>query len=140
LPTGQRWEVFKLRLVENGTRKAKVLVVVVTPALFRSRACLKEINITITYGMHVIPLVFGTDLPEEKEQWTGEEFDDSHDTRLARLNAQKALCNGQIPFREHFCEPAQLPMTLEKFINDVRKELSNHERTGLRAQAACILH
>ena len=66
VPPGTDWEVFMLRL--NSRRaQAKVLIVVLTAALFDSKPCLKELNAAIKKGIPVLPIRFEDKLP--KDQW-----------------------------------------------------------------------
>ena len=54
VPPGTDWEVFMLRL--NSRRaQAKVLIVVLTAALFQSKPCLAEINAAIKNGSRCCP-------------------------------------------------------------------------------------
>ena len=68
VPPGTDWEVFMLRL--NSRRaQAKVLIVVLTAALFDSKPCLKELNAAIKKGIPVLPIRFEDKLPGHKDQW-----------------------------------------------------------------------
>jgi len=68
VPPGTDWEVFMLRL--NSRRaQAKVLIVLLTAALFESKPCLKEINTAIKRGIPVLPIRFEDKLPGHKDQW-----------------------------------------------------------------------
>jgi len=68
VPPGTDWEVFMLRL--NSRRaQAKVLIVVLTVALFESKPCLKEINAAIKKGIPVLPIRFEDKVPGHKDQW-----------------------------------------------------------------------
>jgi hypothetical protein len=68
VPPGTDWEVFMLRL--NSRRaQAKVLIVVLTAALFESKPCLKEINAAIKKGIPVLPIRFEDKVPGHKDQW-----------------------------------------------------------------------
>ena len=69
VPPGTDWEVFMLRL--NSRRaQAKVLIVVLTAALFQSKPCLKEMNAAIKNGISVLPIRFeDTTLPAKGDQW-----------------------------------------------------------------------
>ena len=77
VPPGTDWEVFMLRL--NSRRaQAKVLIVVLTAALFQSKPCLKEINAAIKNGISVLPIRFeDTTLPAKGDQWAKYTDEDS---------------------------------------------------------------
>ena len=68
VPPGTDWEVFMLRL-NSRFAQAKVLIVVLTAALFESKPCLKEINTAIKKGIPVLPIRFEDKLPGYKDQW-----------------------------------------------------------------------
>jgi len=69
VPPGTDWEVFMLRLNSRRAR-AKVLIVVLTAALFQSKPCLKEINAAIKNGISVLPIRFeDSTLPGKGDQW-----------------------------------------------------------------------
>ena len=72
VPPGVDWQTFMLRLNgENGKReKPKVLVIILTAALFHSRPCLKEISTAIENKIHLLPVRFEDKLPAKEEQWT----------------------------------------------------------------------
>ena len=72
VPPGVDWETFMLRLTgENGKReKPKVLVIILTAALFHSRPCLKEIDTAIKNKIALLPVRFEDQLPAKEEQWT----------------------------------------------------------------------
>ena len=72
VPPGEDWETFMLRLTgENGKReKPKVLIVLLTAALYQSKPCLKEIDTAIRQEIPILPVRFEDDLPGKAEQWT----------------------------------------------------------------------
>jgi len=72
VPPGVDWETFMLRLTgENGKReKPKVLIVVLTAALYKSRPCLKEISTAIENKIALLPVRFEDKLPAKEDQWT----------------------------------------------------------------------
>eukprot|EP00900_Chrysochromulina_parva_P011652 jgi/Chrpa1/20488/Chrysochromulina_OHIO_Genome00028101-RA len=61
-----------LRLTgENGKReKPKVLIVILTAALYKSRPCLKEISTAIENKIALLPVRFEDRLPAKEDQWT----------------------------------------------------------------------
>ena len=72
VPAGVDWETFMLRLNgENGKRdKPKVLIIILTAALYQSKFCLKEIDTAIRYEVDLLPVRFEDKLPGIGEQWT----------------------------------------------------------------------
>jgi hypothetical protein len=76
VPPGTDWEVFMLRLNSRRAR-AKVLIVVLTAALFQSKPCLKEINAAIRKGIPVLPIRFEDKLPGYEDQWAKYTDEDS---------------------------------------------------------------
>jgi hypothetical protein len=72
VPPGVDWETFMLRLTgENGKReKPKVLIVLLTAALYQSQPCLKEIDTAIREEIPILPVRFEDKLPDKAEQWT----------------------------------------------------------------------
>jgi hypothetical protein len=76
VPPGTDWEVFMLRL-NSRFAQAKVLIVVLTAALFESKPCLKEINAAIRKGIPVLPIRFEDNLPGYKDQWAKYTDEDS---------------------------------------------------------------
>jgi hypothetical protein len=77
VPPGTDWEVFMLRLNSRRAR-AKVLIVVLTAALFQSKPCLKEMNAAIKNGISVLPIRFeDTTLPAKGDQWAKYTDEDS---------------------------------------------------------------
>ena len=76
VPPGTDWEVFKLRL-NSRFAQAKVLIVVLTAALFESKPCLKEINAAIRKGIPVLPIRFEDKFPGYRDQWAKYTDEDS---------------------------------------------------------------
>ena len=72
VPPGVDWETFMLRLTgENGKReKPKVLIIILTAALYQSKPCLKEIDTAIRHEVALLPVRFEDKLPGKAEQWT----------------------------------------------------------------------
>ena len=72
VPPGVDWETFMLRLTgENGKRaKPKVLIVILTAALYKSKPCLKEISTAIENKIALLPVRFEDKLPAKEDQWT----------------------------------------------------------------------
>eukprot|EP00900_Chrysochromulina_parva_P020230 jgi/Chrpa1/2840/Chrysochromulina_OHIO_Genome00011605-RA len=72
VPAGVDWETFMLRLTGmNGKReKPKVLIVILTAALYRSKPCLKEISTAIKNKITLLPVRFEDKLPAKEDQWT----------------------------------------------------------------------
>jgi hypothetical protein len=72
VPPGVDWETFMLRLTgENGKReKPKVLIIILTAALYQSKPCLKEIDTAIKHEVELLPVRFEDKLPGKAAQWT----------------------------------------------------------------------
>ena len=72
VPPGVDWQTNMLRLTgETGKReKPKVLIVLLTAALYQSKPCLKEIDTAISWEIPILPVRFEDDLPGKAEQWT----------------------------------------------------------------------
>ena len=68
--------------------ECKALVVVVTPALYQSRACLAEISAALDAGVRVVPVLFENPIPTAREQWPMIDKHDS-DGKLMLLKVQK---------------------------------------------------
>ena len=68
LPNGPNSMVFLLRLKQRGKKVGKVLLVMLTKALYQPEACLKEINTAKDVGVKIIPLRFETNLPKQADQ------------------------------------------------------------------------
>ena len=90
VPAGVDWETFMLRLTgENGKRdKPKVLIIILTAALYQSKACLKEIDTAIRHEVDLLPVRFEDKLPGKAEQWTnlkGQEWE------MRKLRVQEKL-------------------------------------------------
>ena len=83
---GDDWRIFidKLRgettLAEDSA--CKVLIVIVTPALYQSRHCLEEIFTALEEGIHIIPMLFENPIPPDSQRWPMvlNELDRSHST------------------------------------------------------------
>ena len=86
VPPGTDWEVFMLRL-NSRFAQAKVLIVVLTAALFESKPCLKEINAAIRKGIPVLPIRFEDKLPGYKDQWAKYTDSDSLLKHLGKINS-----------------------------------------------------
>ena len=68
VPAGTDWHVFVEKL--SGRFSAcKVLVVVLTPAFFLSKACLVEVSAALDAGVKVLPVLFENPIPRAAEQW-----------------------------------------------------------------------
>jgi len=63
------WRTF-LTKIHSRFGQCKVLIVLMTPALFKSGACLKEIDHAHKAGLHILPLKCDYELPLEAERWT----------------------------------------------------------------------
>ena len=63
------WRTF-LTKIHSRFGQCKVLIVLMTPALFKSGACLKEIDHAHKAGLHILPLKCDYELPPEAERWT----------------------------------------------------------------------
>ena len=65
---GTDWKVF-LDKLGGRFAECKVLVVVVTPALFQSKPCLEEIFTAQKKKVRVLPVLFENPVPDEDDQW-----------------------------------------------------------------------
>ena len=77
-----------MRHVMRGEPQAKVLIALLTPAFYKSFACLQEVSLAAEFGIPVIPLRFEDDLPGSRGQWpqaNGEDMD------LTAERAQRAF-------------------------------------------------
>ena len=70
-PIHAHCQVFLLKL-SSRFAQCKVLIVIVTPALFKSLPCLKEIYTALTSKtkIKIIPVLFEGPIPDESEQWS----------------------------------------------------------------------
>lgn len=70
VPAGTDWQVFLLKL-NSRFSEAKVLIVIVTPAMYRSIPCLTEIFTALTNKRRVtlLPVLFENPIPRVDEQW-----------------------------------------------------------------------
>jgi hypothetical protein len=98
VPPGEDWETFMLRLTgENGKReKPKVLIVILSAALYQSKPCLKEIDTAIREEIPILPVRFEDDLPGKAEQWTnlkGSEWEMRKFRVQERLNSLNNIPN-----------------------------------------------
>jgi hypothetical protein len=84
---GVDWHVFVEKL-SGRFSECKALVVVVTPALYQSRACLAEISAALDAGVRVVPVLFENPIPTAREQWPMIDKHDS-DGKLMLLKVQK---------------------------------------------------
>ena len=62
-PGPSDWTVFMERLVHD-TRKAKLLVVLMTPSWYKSKPCLQEIHTALRKKLIVIPILVETPIPK----------------------------------------------------------------------------
>jgi hypothetical protein len=98
VPPGVDWETFMLRLTgENGKReKPKVLIIILTAALYQSKPCLKEIDTAIKHEVELLPVRFEDNLPGKAEQWTnlkGQEWEMRKFRVQEKLNALNNIPN-----------------------------------------------
>ena len=68
IPVGEDWKVFMLRL-EGRKANAKVLIVLLTAAFFKSKPCLLEVNAAIENKVALVPVRLEETLPSKREQW-----------------------------------------------------------------------
>ena len=90
VPPGVDWETFMLRLTgENGKReKPRVLIVILTAALYKSKPCLKEIDMAIKHEVELLPVRFEDKLPCKEDQWTNLK---GQDWEMRKLRVQEKL-------------------------------------------------
>ena len=87
VPPGKDWKVFMLRL-EGKKAQAKVLVVLLTAALYQSKPCLEEIHAAIENHIPLLPIRFEAKLPDKKNQWP-QLTDEAEEVMISRV--QKTL-------------------------------------------------
>ena len=81
---GADWHVFMDKL-SGRFSECKLLVVIVTPDLYKSRPCLAEISCAIESGLKILPLLFENPIPKEKHMWMMiEKSDDEGKLMLSR--------------------------------------------------------
>jgi len=87
-PEGTNWKEFILRL-NSRFAKCKVLIVVVTAALFDDLSCMREIfnGLKSPHGLKILPVLFDSDdIPwHPLDQWTNVSTYNAHDSAMVRI-------------------------------------------------------
>jgi hypothetical protein len=118
VPPGKDWKTFMLRL-EGHRARAKVLIVVLTKALFESKPCLDEIHTAVKKGITLLPIYFEEALPSKPNQWT--KFIKDDDLELMVLDVQKQL--GKINGIPHPGTVFTVPDAMHRILIEVEKHV-----------------
>ena len=118
VPPGKDWKKFMLRL-EGHRARAKVLIVVLTKALFESKPCLDEIHTAVKKGITLLPIYFEEALPSKPNQWT--KFIKDADTELMVLDVQEQL--GKINGIPHPGTVFTVPDAMHRILIEVEKHV-----------------
>eukprot|EP00618_Florenciella_parvula_P018932 CAMPEP_0119475376 /NCGR_PEP_ID=MMETSP1344-20130328/6287_1 /TAXON_ID=236787 /ORGANISM="Florenciella parvula, Strain CCMP2471" /LENGTH=223 /DNA_ID=CAMNT_0007508883 /DNA_START=196 /DNA_END=863 /DNA_ORIENTATION=+ len=133
VPAGTDWKVFLLKL-NSRFANCKVLIVVVSPALYESIPCLNEIfdALTSKKGVKIIPVLFENPLPRSDDQWTKVQADD--------LKAVEMLTRVQKDFGSLNCIPSppgtvlEQPAVVDRVITMVREHLGKPAPSALSSE------
>lgn len=68
-PFHEVWEHVYMFRLKHETKKCKILVVVITPALYKSYVTLLEIYTAITQKVKLLPILFEGPIPKKKDMW-----------------------------------------------------------------------
>jgi hypothetical protein len=118
VPPGKDWKTFMLRL-EGHRARAKVLIVVLTKALFESKPCLDEIHTAVKKGVTLLPIYFEEALPSKPNQWT--KFIKDADVELMALDVQEQL--GKINGIPHPGTVFTVPDAMHRILIEVEKHV-----------------
>ena len=118
VPPGKDWKTFMLRLKGHRAR-AKVLIVVLTKALYESKPCLDEIHTAVKKGITLLPIYFEEALPSKPNQWT--KFIKDADTELMVLDVQEQL--GKINGIPHPGTVFTVPDAMHRILIEVEKHV-----------------
>jgi hypothetical protein len=118
VPPGKDWKTFMLRLKGHRAR-AKVLIVVLTKALYESKPCLDEIHTAVKKGITLLPIYFEEALPSKPNQWT--KFIKDDDLELMVLDVQKQL--GKINGIPHPGTVFTVPDAMQRILIEVEKHV-----------------
>ena len=118
VPPGKDWKTFMLRL-EGHRAKAKVLIVVLTKALYESKPCLDEIYTAVKKGITLLPIYFEEALPSQQDQWT--QFINHADSELMVNEVRKQL--GKINGIPHPGTVFTVPDAMRRILIEVQKHV-----------------
>ena len=118
VPPGKDWKTFMLRL-KGHRERAKVLIVVLTKALFESKPCLDEIHTAVKKGITLLPIYFEEALPSKPNQWT--KFIKDADSELMVLDVQEQL--GKINGIPHPGTVFTVPDAMHRILIEVEKHV-----------------
>ena len=118
VPPGRDWKTFMLRLKGHRAR-AKVLIVVLTKALYESKPCLDEIHTAVKKGITLLPIYFEEALPSKQNQWT--KFIKDADSELMVLDVQEQL--GKINGIPHPGTVFTVPDAMHRILIEVEKHV-----------------
>lgn len=126
IPPGQDWEIILLRLAGRRTpgderHPAKVLLVLETPALYASKACLKEVSVGMENHVFILPISCERPKPRQQEMWANVKGDARTDLMVFQAARVMQTTNG-LP-------PRQTLMHLPDVMGDIVAEIA--ERTSI---------
>jgi hypothetical protein len=90
VPGGTPWETFLLR-IDKTVGNAKVLIVILTKALFKSKPCMEEIYKAIESKCEIFPVRYENDLPPMKEQWTDKSLNLTSEEKVMAMKVRDKL-------------------------------------------------
>lgn len=126
IPPGENWKIILLRVagrrVQEGQRKpAKVLLVVETPAFYRSLPCLHEVTTAIENNVHILPVSLEKPKPRQNNMWQNIKGGDA-ETELMILQAARIMSttNG-LPPRQTLLD---LPSAMGQIVDSIKGHIS----------------
>jgi len=123
VPAGDDWEMYFSKI--NGRRaECKVLVVIQTDALFKSKPCMWEIHEAMVKAeIPIIPLVFEGKMPRKRDCWANiEKSDHKNQTKLDQLDRVDYFDVNSIPAPPHTV--LSQPKAVETFLQTIKHILS----------------
>ena len=90
VPAGVDWHCFLEKLCGRWSH-CRLLLVVVTPALYSSRPCLQEIATALKNGVKILPLLFEGPVPRKEAQWAMVEKSDEEGKLTAKTPSTEWL-------------------------------------------------
>jgi hypothetical protein len=122
IPGGVDWKTFlpRLQLKRLKRAKAKVLIVLLSKALYKSVPCLEEIHTALENGVAIFPVRIELDLPGEQGQWAKLQNSENIEDNMKVATVQAGLNKlNFVPARGTLLE--QLPTELPKILDRVRE-------------------
>jgi hypothetical protein len=130
VPLGVDWEVF-IEKLNSRFSECKVLVVVVTPALYESKPCLEEIFNALKGGVRILPVLFENPMPEPSNRWPMITKADT-EGKMMLMKVEKGFCKlNTTPSPPG--DVVNQPGALTRVIDEVLKELDSTRQTVLAA-------